>query len=117
MEFVRPWDKRKIIMEKNEGDYLVERGSFIPAKNQIENLMLAGKNLEVYRREYYDFGPDEEDDGRMDPTRRTNYDLADAHADKVALEARLLAQQAAAKKKKEFEEAKPEEKSTAAEGE
>lgn len=101
MEFNTPWNRKKNNPERNEGEYLVEKGSYIPAKQQIENLMLAGSRLEAYRREMYDLGPDDEDDGRTDPTRRPNYDLADAHQDLVDAEARIKAQGIAAKRKNE----------------
>jgi len=36
-----------------ENEYMVDRAGYIPAKQQIENLIAAGENLELYRARMY----------------------------------------------------------------
>ena len=80
--------------EINPGPVLVERAGYIPAKIQIENLILAGKRLQEYRAEMYDFTDLSKIDLNFhDPTRSKNFDIADAFQLKRALEARLKASQ------------------------
>lgn len=65
--------------EKNDGKIIVETAGYIPAEKQIQNLMLAGQRLAAYRAEQYDY-PDGKIDinARPDPTRRKDFDYADA---------------------------------------
>ena len=62
--YVRP----EPVYENCGSELLVERAGYISPKKQIEQFMLAGKRLEAFRREMYDF-PDGEDTGEFDPTR------------------------------------------------
>ena len=56
-----------------------EQAGYIPPQIQIENMILAGERLNQTRKEMYDFSsPDEIDEDAYDPTRRGNFDLADA---------------------------------------
>ena len=56
-----------------------EQAGYIPPQIQIENMILAGERLNQSRKELYDFtSPDEIDEDAFDPTRRGNFDLADA---------------------------------------
>ena len=56
-----------------------EQAGYIPPQIQIENMILAGERLNQTRKEMYDFSsPDEIDEDAYDPTRRANFDLADA---------------------------------------
>lgn len=76
--------------EKVDNHSETERAGYIPAKNRIENLILAGQRLKVARAELYDFGPDDEvDESFSDPTRSANYDMADASQQSLAVEHRL----------------------------
>lgn len=76
--------------EVNEEPSLVETAGYIPAEEQIMQMISAGVRLGEYREEAYDFGPDEEVDlGAMDPTRRPGFDLADASSGLQAAAERL----------------------------
>ena len=56
-----------------------EQAGYIPPQIQIENMILAGERLNQTRKDMYDFSsPDEIDEDAYDPTRRANFDLADA---------------------------------------
>ena len=64
--------------EPGGGEKLVETQGYIPADIQIEQMLSAGIRLDEYRKEKYDFGPDEEvPDDFIDPTRNKGFDLAD----------------------------------------
>ena len=90
--------------EINKGKSKVETAGYIPAKMQIENMILAGQRLAEYRQGLYDFGPnDPDDDSFYDPTRRPNYDMAEAAQDALSVSRRLSEQ---AERAKEQENAK-----------
>ena len=56
-----------------------EQAGYIPPQIQIENMMLAGQRLDDSRRALYDFSSEDEiDEDAYDPTRRGNFDMADA---------------------------------------
>ena len=56
-----------------------EQAGYIPPQVQIENMMLAGQRLDQSRKAMYDFASEDEiDEDASDPTRRGNFDLADA---------------------------------------
>ena len=56
-----------------------EQAGYIPPQIQIENMILAGERLNQSRKEMFDFASEEEiDEDAFDPTRRGNFDLADA---------------------------------------
>lgn len=83
--------------EVNSGELLTEQAGYIPPKVQIENMILAGQRLDAARGEY-DFGEDDEiDEDFIDRTRSSNYDLADASQDLMAVSGRLRDQEAVAK--------------------
>jgi len=63
--------------EKNDGELVVEIGSYIPAKQQIESFIQSGKNLQASRQGRYDF-EGEVDEDFTDPTRSPGFDMADA---------------------------------------
>lgn len=63
--------------EKNDGELVVEIGSYIPAKQQIESFIQSGKNLQAARQGRYDF-EGEVDEDFTDPTRSPGFDMADA---------------------------------------
>ena len=56
-----------------------EQAGYIPPQIKIENMILAGERLNQTRKDMYDFSSaDEIDEDAYDPTRRANFDLADA---------------------------------------
>lgn len=65
--------------ETNLGKRLVEKAGYIPAKDRIENMILAGQRLIEHRMSMYDFDSNKElDESFYDPTRSKNFDMADA---------------------------------------
>lgn len=74
------------------GPKVVETAGYIPAKTQIENLMIAGQRLGEYRKEMYSFDAGVPDDGHLDETRNPNFDMADAYQLYQSLKARLKQQ-------------------------
>ena len=67
--------KYEVLDSKSE----TEQAGYIPPQIQIENMILAGERLNQTRKEMYDFpSADEIDEDAYDPTRRANFDLADA---------------------------------------
>lgn len=64
--------------EINEGPLKVERDGYIPRSAKIKMFIEAGQRLADYRRELYHYGPDEKDDGFVDPVGQyTATDLID----------------------------------------
>lgn len=60
-----------------DDEIITETAGFLPMKNRIENLMLAGQRLVESRVEQFDF-PDGVDDGQeVDPSRVPTTDLAE----------------------------------------
>lgn len=65
----------------------VEKQGYIPAKVQIENMLMAGRRLEESRAEMYDFPPGKEvDEEFIDPTRNPGFDISEAYVIKRDLE-------------------------------
>lgn len=64
--------------EKNAGGSLIEKAGYVSAQKRIENLMLAGQRLSDYRKEQFDFEDGKIDEDAYDPTRRKDFDMADA---------------------------------------
>lgn len=94
MQFQTRYNRIDRSGEINPGPILVERAGYIPAKIQIENLILAGKRLQEHRAEMYDFTELSKIDlDFYDPTRSKNFDIADAFQLKRAVEERLKASQ------------------------
>lgn len=57
-----------------------ERAGYIPAKEKIESLIMAGVRLDQYRKEAYDWAPGEDiDDKFFDPTRHPSFEMEDGH--------------------------------------
>lgn len=65
------------ILELNNGKKLVETAGYRTSAQQINELLNAGKRLDEYRKEQYDFQIGEKETP-IDPTRNANFDLADA---------------------------------------
>ena len=56
-----------------------EQAGYIPPQRQIEDMMLAGRRLDDYRKSQFDFPDDDSiDEDVYDPTRAGNFDLSDA---------------------------------------
>lgn len=79
--------------ETNNGQRLVEKQGYISAQKRIENLMLAGQRLNIARKEQFDFPDGNIDENVYDPTRRKDYDLAEAFQDSQRINSRLKASQ------------------------
>lgn len=79
MIFQTRYTHEKSFPEVNIGKRLVEKAGYIPAKDRIENMILAGQRLIEHRMSMYDFDSNKElDESYYDPTRSKNFDLADA---------------------------------------
>lgn len=81
--------------ERVDDTRLTESAGYISAKQRIENLIFAGQRLIQARAEQYDlsgeYTDEDEDNIRIDPTRRKDFDLADATTHLHELEAKKLA--------------------------
>ena len=66
-----------------------EKAGYIPAKQRIEGLLRAGRLLQDTRNEMYDT-TDPNADVPLDPTRRKDFDLADASSLKAEVRDRLV---------------------------
>jgi len=101
--FNNPYEWKDNGPEVNSGELITEQAGYISPKEQIEGMIMAGERLAEYRREMFDIGRDEEDDGTfLDPTRAPNYDLVDAQRDAERLK-KKLAKKKAQKEKTETE--------------
>lgn len=79
MQFQTRYTHQKTIPEANIGKRLIEKAGYIPAKDRIENMILAGQRLIEHRMSMYDFDSNKEfDESYYDPTRSKNFDMADA---------------------------------------
>jgi len=79
--------------EKNDDKKITETAGYIPKNIQIENMMIAGYNLGMARKERYDFESLKDVDEKFtDPTRRWSYDPAEASRDGREANARLAEQ-------------------------
>lgn len=89
--------------EKNSGELKTERAGYIPAQKRIENLMLAGQRLVSSRKEMYDFPDGKIDEDYIDPTRKKDFDLADAFQGGLIANSNLKASQTALNERIEAE--------------
>jgi len=72
------------------GPRLVEVGTYISPKLQIESMMLSGMRLEALRQGVYDYDHPSADTGTaIDPTRTRGYDFADAYQAGLELQKKL----------------------------
>lgn len=88
MKFETHYSRTPAPPEINTGEKLVETAGYMTAQQRIEAIMNAGQRLESWRKEQFDFS-DKIDENFFDPTRRKNYDLADAFQDKLSADANL----------------------------
>lgn len=91
--------------QKLSTDSIVEKAGYVSAGKRIENLIIAGMRLQLARREQFDT-TDPRHEPTLVPTRKLNYDMADASQDRIRIANRLMEQAAEAKRKKEAEQAK-----------
>lgn len=77
--FVRPDDKT-MSLEFNDGKSLVEQGGYVSNAVKINSLLGAGVALQNARSSQFDFKDGEDDERAFDPTRSSNFDLADVSA-------------------------------------
>lgn len=75
--------------EINSGEEIVEKAGYVPAEIQIMEMINAGERLGDYRKERYDYGEGDQDDGMMDPTRAPGVDMADISQMKISLDAKI----------------------------
>lgn len=113
MQFQTPY-KRLAARIDEDLDYktsLVERAGYVPANRLISSMIEAGRMLNRYRSEQYDFPSDVDvDESFSDPTRTQGYDPAEGTQALLDLQQRVLNN--APGKKEEKEPVKVEESST-----
>lgn len=98
MIFVSRSNFKKQDPEKGSGEILVDRVGYIPPNEQINKLIAAGIRLRLNRAQY-DYQYDTLDqDIVLDPSRRKNFDLADATQILLAYESRVKERNNATKK-------------------
>lgn len=91
MNFATHYKPHKSLPEKNSGEIIVERAGYVPAKKRIENILNAGQRLKEFREDQFDFRSGESiPEDYIVPTRRPNYDMADAYQESEYLRARFL---------------------------
>ena len=92
--------------EKRTGrETITNQTGYIPLSMQLARLEAAGQQLSAYRAENYDFPPGViVDDELQDPTRRPDYDMADASTALRDLERKLTERKRKEKEQKEYEE-------------
>ena len=79
MEYCTKYRRPKLEEEIFDPVSRTETAGYIRAEDQITAFIDAGRRLDEYRREMYDFGDGEEvPDDFIDPTRSGSFDLADA---------------------------------------
>lgn len=88
MEFNTKYSRPKKIPEKNSGERRVETAGYISAQKRIENMIQAGQRLKDYRSEQFDFVNEEPDESYDDPTRKKNFDMAEAFQYNESIKAR-----------------------------
>lgn len=87
-EFYTKYNPSMCMFEINSGKRIVDASGYVPPKERIKSILRAGELLESVRREKYDYGPNDVDDGTwMDPLRTPGLDYADISA----LQSRALA--------------------------
>lgn len=73
------YNRPEKVYEEVDKTRLTEQAGYIPAHIQVGQLIAAGKRLNDYREEQYDFRDDASINFNLeDPTREGNFDLADA---------------------------------------
>lgn len=67
--------------------------SFVDTNAQLQHMMRAGEELKLAKKEQYDLREGDIDDGTMDPSRTTGFDMADASENAQAANRRLAQQE------------------------
>lgn len=79
MQFNTKYNRIKSKPEMNDGTTMVEFAGYVSKRKRIEALINAGQRLIQARQDMYDYtGEDPDPDIQPDPTRKGNFDLADA---------------------------------------
>lgn len=92
MEFYTKWNRPKSDAEKGGGKKVVETAGYITVKQQVDNLMIAGDQLESYRRAKYRYDFEDEDsidENYHDPTRDPGFDITDVTEADAAVTQRI----------------------------
>lgn len=70
---------KKDFLEYNNGTTLTETSGYLSKQKRVESILLAGERLMDYRREMYDYAPDDpETNEEIVVVRNPNFDMADA---------------------------------------
>lgn len=93
MNFNSAFNHQKSQPEVNSGEIRTEKQGYISAQTRIENLILAGQRLTQSRKDQYDFPDGKIDFEFNDPTRKKDFDLADAFQMHTITNERLKASQ------------------------
>lgn len=105
MKFYTRFERKRDPAETNNGVRKVETAGYIPAKDRITNMILAGHRLVDSRKEQYDFEQGKEDPDYIPVHRRRAYDPAEATQDLIdlnsSLESRRMVDRPSAEKTKE----------------
>ena len=79
MDFFTKYKRPAPVLEHPDPVSKVETQGYIPADVQIMRMIDAGRRLDNFRRENFDFGSEEEvEDDFIDPTRSPGFDMSDA---------------------------------------
>lgn len=97
MQFNTHYKRERQSPEMNSGELLLEKAGYITAQQKIENLINAGARLIQARKDAYDFPDGKIDKTYDDPTRKKNFDMAEAFQLREATRHRLEASQNAPK--------------------
>lgn len=105
MQFFTEYNRPPSDAEIQDYVSITETAGYLPAHVQIENLIDAGRRLDAYRKEAYEFPDGVVPPDYVDPTRSPGFDMADGTRIGREVEARLRYQ---AELKKDTEVEKPE---------
>lgn len=79
---IHTYDPTKIKGEENTEPKITDTSGYIPIEDRIDNFLLAGENLENYRKEMYDYDSYDVSDEELEEiieSKSQEYDLADAY--------------------------------------
>lgn len=105
VKFNTPYERVKDGPEKLPQKSMVETAGYVDVHSQIERLIMAGRQLHVSKFGF-DLDHDKDDmDLVFNPTRRKNYDLADASIDAKAIVERIYKRSQKREQKNDAQEA------------
>lgn len=88
-------------LEMPSGEVLVETAGYVPARQKIMSFIEAGRRLQGFREDQFDFPEDKIDESFIDPTRRKDFDRAQATQMQIELEEKIKRTKEEIKIKKE----------------